>query len=98
MWSLLWNLWYFGKETKITPEFEFSWATDSIREYEKKPILHMAGVTEDVSNTKFYKGAYINVSPLDKLKENINFFDFVDKESSTIKYVELMKSIIKKNS
>ena len=98
MWSLLWNLWYFGIETKITPEFDFSWATDSIIEYDKKPILHMAGVTEELSNTKFYKGAFINVNPLEKLKENINFFNYVDKKSATIKYVDLMKTIIKKNS
>ena len=98
MWSVLWNLWYFGKETKITSELDFSWATDSVREYEKKPILHMAGVTQDLRNKKFFKGDFINVNPLDKLNEDINYFNFVDKESSTIKYVELMKSIIKKKS
>jgi hypothetical protein len=98
MWSLLWNLWKFGVETKITNELDFCWATDSVSIYEKKPILHMAGVTPDLKNTKFYKGDYINVNPLDKLKENIHHFDFIDKNSSTIKYVDVMKSIIKNNS
>lgn len=98
MWSLLWNLWKFGIDTKITNELDFCWATDSISIYEKKPILHMAGVTPDLKNTKFYKGDYINVNPLDKLKENIRHFDFIDKNSSTIKYVDVMKSIIKNNS
>lgn len=96
MWSLLWNLWYFGKETKITKELDFSWATDDIKIYEKRPILHMAGVTADLKNTKFFKGDFINVNPLEKLKENINYFDYVDNNSATKKYVELMKEIIKK--
>lgn len=96
MWSLLWNLWYFDKETKITKELDFSWATDDIKIYEKRPILHMAGVTADLKNTKFFKGDFINVNPLEKLKENINYFDYVDNNSATKKYVELMKEIIKK--
>jgi hypothetical protein len=96
MWSLLWNLWYFGKETKITKELDFSWATDDIRVYEQRPILHMAGVTQDLKNRKFFKGDFINVSPLDKLKEDISYFDYVENNSSTKKYIELMISIVKK--
>ena len=96
MWSLLWNLWYFDKETKITKELDFSWATDDIKVYDKRPILHMAGVTVDLKDTKFFKGDFINVNPLDKLKEDITYFDYVDKNSSTIKYIELMKEIVKK--
>jgi hypothetical protein len=96
MWSLLWNLWYFGKETKITKELDFSWATDDVKTYNKKPILHMAGVTADLKHNKFYKGDFININPLDKLMGDITYFDYVDKNSSTIKYVELMKDIVKK--
>lgn len=96
MWSLLWNLWNFNIETKITNELDFSWATDSVSIYNRKPILHMAGVTEDLKSTKFFKGEYINVNPLEKLKQNLNHFDYVDKNSSTVKYIEIMKSIIKK--
>lgn len=96
MWSLLWNLWYFGKETKITKELDFSWATDDINIYNKKPILHMAGVTSELKNTKFFKGEFINVNPLEKLKEDIGYFDYVDNNSSTKKYVELMVEIVKK--
>jgi hypothetical protein len=79
MWSLLWNLWYFGVETKVVSDLSFSWATDSMDIYKKHPILHMAGVTE-------------------KLKENINFFDFIDENSSTTEYIKVMKSIIKNNN
>jgi len=96
MWSLLWNLWYFGKETKVTNMLDFSWATDNLRVYEQRPILHMAGVTQDLRTKKFYKGDYINVNPLDKLKEDITFFDFIEEDSATKKYIELMKEIVKK--
>lgn len=91
----MWNLWYFGFETKIHSNLNFSWATDDIKTYEKNPILHMAGVTDDLKKTKFYKGEFININPIQKLRENINHFDYVDKNSSTIKYIEIMKNIIK---
>jgi hypothetical protein len=96
MWSLLWNLWMYGYNTKITDELSFSWATDNIEVYEKHKILHMAGVTDDLKSTKFYKGDYINIDPILKLRENPNHFDYVDKNSSTIKYIENMKSCIQK--
>ena len=55
MWSLLWNLWLYDHKTIITKELDFSWATDNLDIYEQRPILHMAGVTDDLKNTKFYK-------------------------------------------
>jgi hypothetical protein len=94
MWSVLWNLWYFGKETKVTKELDFSWATDDLILYNNKPILHMAGVTEDLKDRKFYKGEYINDDPLLKIENDPNYFDFIEKNSSTIKYIEVMKSLI----
>ena len=96
MWSLLWNLWLDGHKTEITKELDFSWATDSIEIYEKRPILHMAGVTDDMKNRKFYKGEFINIDPIQKLKEDPNFFDFVENTSSTVKYIDNIKSYIKK--
>jgi len=98
MWSLLWNLLYFNFDVKISDKLSFSWATDDIKIYEKHPILHMAGVTDNLKSKKFFKGDYINVNPLDKLRENIKYFDYIDKNSSTIKYIEVMKSIIEKHS
>jgi hypothetical protein len=95
MWSLLWNLWSHNYETKISNELSFSWATDNIPTYEKHPILHMAGVTDNLKNRMFYKGDFININPLDKLRENINFFDYIESDSSTTKYIEQMKKVIK---
>ena len=96
MWSLLWNLWLGGFETKITDEFDFSWATDSVEIYEKKPILHMAGVTDNMKGHTFYKGEFLNVSPINKIKENKRHFDYVKKDSSTSKYVEIIESLVEK--
>ena len=96
MWALLWNLWMYGFETRITDEMSFSWATDDIKKYEQHPILHMAGVTDNLKTTKFYKGDYINIDPILKMRENPNHFDYINKDSSTIKYMENMKSYIQK--
>jgi hypothetical protein len=98
MWSVLWNLWLYGVETKITKELDFSWATDNIDVYNKKPILHMAGITDNLKLTKFYKGEYINVNPIQKLIENPNHFDYVDKNNATIKYIDVMKSYTQKTN
>jgi hypothetical protein len=95
MWSLLWNLWLFDFKTEITSELDFSWATDNVEKYNTKPILHMAGVTDDLKDRKFFKGGYIDVDPIQTLMENPNHFDYVEEDSSTIKYIEVMKSFIK---
>jgi hypothetical protein len=97
MWALLWNLWLYKYETKISNELDFSWATDGIEMYNKKKILHMAGVTENLKNKKFYKGDYININPIERIKENFNYFDYIDKNSITIKYIDVMKSLVKNN-
>ena len=96
MWSVLWNLFLIKKEVVVSKELNFSWATDKIDQYEKKPILHMAGVTEDIKKDKFYKGDFINVSPLEVLEKYPFFFDYINEENATIKYVDIMKSILKK--
>jgi hypothetical protein len=98
MWSLLWNLWLYEYKTEISNELSFSWATDNIDIYEKHPILHMAGITDKMKTTKFYKGEFINVDPILKLREDENNFNYVDNQSSTIKYVDNMKSYIKKHN
>jgi hypothetical protein len=97
MWAVLWNFWMYGLETKVTRELDFSWATDSITVYDKRPILHMAGVTDDLKNRKFYKGDFINVDPIEKLKNEPNCFDYIEKDSATLKYIDVMKSYLKKH-
>jgi hypothetical protein len=97
MWSLLWNLWLNGDVTKVVDDLNFSWATDTIDVYNSRPILHMAGVTDNLKTTKFYKGEYINVNPLDELRKNVNHFDYIEENSATRKYIDIMLNIIKKD-
>ena len=81
MWAVLWNLWFFDKEVKVTPKLHFSWATSGMHDWDKCPIYHNAGVTGN--NMKlFYKGAYINKLPFD-----IKLEDFTDKQCG-YKYAE----------
>lgn len=93
MWSILWNLWWWGQETKVVEELNFCWATDTIEKCKINSILHMAGVTEDMKNRCFYKGDYIEINPIEKLRENIRYFDYVDKSSTTFYYINEMKKI-----
>ena len=60
MWSVLWNLWKEGKETKNVKELDFAWAPDPITKLETHSILHNAGITEEHMNNipMFYKGKY----------------------------------------
>jgi hypothetical protein len=96
MWSLLWNQWLYGYRTKVSESLSFSWASDNVEKYEQKNILHMAGVTEDMKDHKFYKGEFIEEDPIEKLRSNKNYFDYIDNQSSTIKYVDIIRSYIKK--
>ena len=96
MWAVLWNLWYFDKETRIIDELNFSWATDSMSIYNSRPILHMAGVTDSDKHDKFYKGDFIKNNPIELLKNQPNCFDYVNNFSSTFKYINEMKKIIQK--
>lgn len=61
MWSFLWNLWGAGAQTRVTSDLDFCWGSDPISKM--KPIVHMAGVTPDMSSTHFFKGGYINRHP-----------------------------------
>lgn len=65
MWSVLWNLWLRGAETKVVPELAFAWAPDPIEKLESHTIYHNAGMSGDVMKINettsypcFYKGKY----------------------------------------
>lgn len=60
LWAVQFNLWYSNKETKVVPEMEFAWSSDSISKLDKVGILHNAGVTgRKLGNIPvFYKGDY----------------------------------------
>jgi len=81
MWSLLWNAWKFGHETKVDKRLDFCWATDPILKWEHNAIFHNAGVTPERKEL-FYKGRYITKLPYDIKQE-----DFSNNHCS-YKYVE----------
>lgn len=60
MFSLLWNLWFLGKETRIIPEMDFAWSSDPIERVDQVGIFHNAGIAGEIhGNTPvFYKGKY----------------------------------------
>jgi hypothetical protein len=96
MWSILWNLWYWGYRTEITPILDFCWASDNIGKTKNVDILHMAGVTDGDKTTKFFKGDFININPLELLKNENTYFDYVDNKSATVIYIKEMMNLIKK--
>jgi len=82
MWSLLWNAWKFGHETKVDKRLDFCWATDPIYRWKEAPIFHNAGVTDDRKEL-FFKGGYINKLPYNEVKQ-----EDVDGRFCSYKYVE----------
>lgn len=70
MWSLLWNAWLFGHETKVDKRLDFGWSTNDISDVEKYCILHNSGVTSN-NNGMFFKSEYTNTLPY-KLNLNID--------------------------
>jgi hypothetical protein len=60
MWGLLWGLWFRNHETRVIPEMDFAWATDSIEKVERLGIFHNAGVASSIMDgiPYFYKGHY----------------------------------------
>ena len=68
MWAVLWNGWLRGNETKVVPEMDFSWATDSISRWDQTLIYHSAGVT-CACGRQFYKAKYMTSLPYDIKQE-----------------------------
>ncbi len=66
MWALNFAQWKRGITTDITPKLNFSWATDSLENYNSKPIFHNAGNTKPPEPPKnlFYKGEWRAKSPI----------------------------------
>ena len=97
MWSILWNLWIDNKQTQITDQLDFAWATDKVQKFFEKPILHMAGITEEMKYTRFYKGSFINNDPIELLKKDETYFNYIDPRNITTKYVDNIKSYLQKS-
>lgn len=86
MWSLLWNAWLFGFETKVDKRLDFCMATDHIHRWAEAPIYHNAGVVDN-THSMFFKGDYVDYLPFE--------FDLClckfDKERCSAEYVKEIK-------
>jgi hypothetical protein len=82
MWAVLWNLWLFGKQVKVTDKMSFSWATSGIYDWDKHPIYHNAGVVGDTKDM-FFKGKFQKKLPFDYIN-----IDDLNKQMCNYKYAE----------
>ena len=71
MWSLLWNAWLFGNETKVDKRLDFCMATDPLEKWNQVPIYHNAGVT-CACGRQFYKAQYMQKYPYDIKQESFS--------------------------
>jgi len=85
MWAVNMALWTRNKTTDVTHLLDFSWATDSIDTYRKKPIYHNAGAT-GVQPGIFYKGKWVNQSPIGKVHK-------FDKKTASSEYVRAIMEV-----
>jgi hypothetical protein len=87
MWSVLWNGWLRGNETKVVKEMDFSWATDSEERFNQTNIFHNAGVTCSCGG-KFYKANYRDSLPYNldlRIKEGMASYKYYQEIQETAK-------------
>jgi hypothetical protein len=68
MWSLLWNAWLYGNETKVDTRLNFTWAPNPINELDEVNIFHNAGVLNG-NGDLFFKGKYVASLPYNEQLE-----------------------------
>jgi len=89
MWSVLWNAWLLGHETKIIKRFDFSWATDPMSKWEKTSIYHNAGAVND--NDGLFAKTMYQKSPFNqeiKCSDKYCGFKYVEEIKETEKNFE----------
>jgi hypothetical protein len=87
MWSVLWNGWLRGNETKVVKEMDFSWATDMEERWNDTNIFHNAGVTCSCGG-KFYKANYRDTLPYNldlRIKEGTASYKYYQEIQETAK-------------
>jgi hypothetical protein len=90
MHSLLYNLWYFAKEVRVTDRLAFCWGSDTIDKWHSREILHLAGVTSanSKSHNLFYKASYTTKLPYDDVMNNT-----YNEGYATNEYVKILREI-----
>lgn len=96
MWAILWDFWKMGGVTKIHKELDFSWATDTMDQYNSKNIFHLAGVTEETCKERFFKSRYTNKDVIAEYIKDNSIFDNIISTSATYGYTRLIIECAKK--
>lgn len=94
MWCVLWTYWKRGNQTRVHKTLDFSWATSSTREYYEKNIFHLAGITNALEKTHFFKGSYTNKDLISECRRNPNLFDYVLPTNATYEYIQVLKEYV----
>ncbi len=89
MWAYLWNLWLSGLETVLHPEmaFVFSGATSN----PPAPILHMAGLPDELWPTHFDKRDWVEWNPIDTLRRQPHVFDHLPANTISREYAMMIR-------
>ena len=88
MWAYLWNLWLSGLETVVHPEmgFVFSGAVSK----EPAPILHMAGLFDELKSSHFDKVDWTDLNPIDVLSRQPYVFDHFPEHTIAREYATMI--------
>lgn len=86
MWALNFALWKRGIKTQTTSALDFSWATDSLETFKKKPVYHNAGAL--LRSGLFYKGSWINKWPINNPE-----LQFPPENTASYEYVKAIKAV-----
>lgn len=86
MWAQQWGWVREGKTLIADPQLDFCLPTDDLKRWDEVKILHNAGILATMSHEYFFKGQYVDYSPLGKN------FDWVRQDKCTIRYVEAIQS------
>lgn len=71
MWAVLWNLWVYDKDVKVSDKLSFAWSTSPVSEWDNNLIYHNAGITEGGKGF-FYKAEFIGKLPYDITLEGLD--------------------------
>jgi hypothetical protein len=70
MWATLWVAYQFGFRVKNHKDLDFAMGPNPISDIDRLKIYHNAGVTDNIKETHFFKGEYINKFPTE-IRETI---------------------------
>lgn len=97
MCGLLWLLWKHGKQTRCPKQFDFTWSSNPIDEYNKHAFFHNAGVPKMYMEFNGKKEKLFTKSDMRFRSNTLTFFDLeyegISKDYCSYKYIEAIKEV-----